>query len=63
VVGVRISPSFMTRTDEVEKVIMKAAAARRVSLRVLLLSEPALMREARASGNTFFPWRKRPGRK
>lgn len=63
VVGVRISPSFMTRTAEVEKVIMKAAAARRVSLRVLLLTEPGLMREARASGNTFFPWRKRPGRK
>jgi hypothetical protein len=63
VVGVRVSPSFMTRTAEIEKAIAKAAAARRVSLRVLLLTEPALMREARSNGNTFFPWRKRPARK
>jgi hypothetical protein len=63
VVGVRISPSFLTRSADVEKTILKAAAARRVSLRVQLLNEPAQMREARSNGNTFFPWRKRPARK
>jgi hypothetical protein len=63
VVGVRISPSFLTRSAEIERAILKAAGARRTSVRVLVLTEPALMRQARASGNTFFPWRKRPPRK
>jgi hypothetical protein len=63
VVGVRVSPSFLTRVADIEMAILKAAAARRVSLRVLLLNEPAQMREARTNGNTFFPWRKRPVRK
>jgi hypothetical protein len=43
--------------------VVEAASTRDVSVRVLLLHDPALMREARANGNTFFPWRKRPIRK
>ncbi|HMI91129.1 MAG TPA: SseB family protein [Polyangiales bacterium] len=63
VVGVRVSPSFTTRVAEIEVAVMTAASAREVSLRVLLLKDPAVMRDARAQGNTFFPWRKRPNRK
>ena len=63
VVAVRVSPSFTNRVAEIEAAVIKAASAREVSVRVLHLSDPAVMREARANGNTFFPWRKRPNRK
>jgi hypothetical protein len=63
VVAVRVSPSFTTRVAEIEAAVLEAASTRDVSVRVLLLHDPALMREARANGTTFFPWRKRPIRK
>ena len=62
-VGVRVTLSFTTRVGEIEAAVLKAARARNASVRVVMLNEPALMREARAHGNTFFPWRKRPPRK
>ena len=63
VVGVRVSLSFTNRVGEIEAALLAAASGRSATVRVLMLHEPALMREARAHGNTFFPWRKRPGRK
>jgi len=63
VLGIRISPSFLTRTLEIEAAAIKVADKRGVQLRVQLLTDAGLMREARKHGNTFFPWKKRPVRK
>ena len=63
VIGVRVSPQFTTRVAEIEAAALAAAKARGAELRVLILSDAALMREARTHGAAFYPWRKRPGRK
>lgn len=59
VIGVRVSPQFMTRAAQIEQATLAAGTARGAELRVLLLSDAAVMREARTHGAAFFPWKKR----
>jgi len=59
VIGVRIEPSFLKRVPEISAGILAAGAAQGASLSVLVLSLAPQMREARARGTLFFPWRKR----
>jgi hypothetical protein len=59
VVGVRIDPSFLKREAEISAEIAAAGEARGTALTVLVLATAPQMREARARGNLFFPWRKR----
>jgi len=59
VIGLRVSPQFMTRAAEIEQATFDAGTARGAELRVLLLSDAAVMREARTHGSAFFPWKKR----
>jgi hypothetical protein len=62
VIGVRIDPSFQTRAGEVRGGIMAVAQKRGVELSVLLLNDAQLVKDARANGSAFFPWRKRAKR-
>jgi hypothetical protein len=49
----------MTRVGEIEAAVVSAGASQKTRLTVLLLNDPEQMREARAQGHAFFPWRKR----
>jgi hypothetical protein len=59
VIGLRVSPQFMTRAGEIEAAALCAGTARGAELRVLMLTEAAVMREARTHGRAFYPWKKR----
>ena len=59
VIGLRVSPQFVTRVAQVEAATLAAGTARGAELRVLMLSEAAVMREARTHGRAFYPWKKR----
>ena len=63
VVGVRIDPSFQTRAGEVRAAVLAVASKRKTELAVLLLSDAQVMKEARANGSAFFPWRKRAAKR
>jgi hypothetical protein len=54
-----VSPQFMTRAGEIEAAALCAGTARGAELRVLMLTEAAVMREARTHGRAFYPWKKR----
>ena len=59
VVGVRVDPSFTTRAEEITQEVIKIGKAKGTPLTVLLLNDPQTMRDARAEGELFFPWRKK----
>ncbi|MDH5673695.1 MAG: SseB family protein [Myxococcales bacterium] len=59
VVAVRVDPSFTQRQDDIRAELRKIAAARATEVSVMMLGDAASMREARAQGEIFFPWRKK----
>lgn len=59
VIGMRVEPTFLMRLDEIKTAVESAGESRGTPLSVLLLIDPQQMREARAQGAAFFPWRKR----
>jgi hypothetical protein len=59
VVALRVSLQFMTRAAEIEQAALTAGTARGAELRVLLLLDAAVTKEARTHGSTFYPWKKR----
>jgi hypothetical protein len=59
VVAVRVDPSFMTRVDEITDTVVGCAQQRANPVAVLMLTDPETMRDARAQGEVFFPWRKK----
>jgi hypothetical protein len=63
VIGVRVDPAFLTRVDEIEFAVVELATEQGAAVRVLVLTDPSRMREARNQGNVFFPWRKRAAKK
>ena len=63
VVAVRVDPGFMTHVSLIKSAIVRAGEAHRAALSVLLLDDPQQMREARAQGNLFFPWKKRAAKR
>jgi hypothetical protein len=63
VIGLRVEPTFLMRVDEIKTAVTGAGESRNTALSVLLLIDPQQMREARAQGSAFFPWRKRPAPK
>jgi hypothetical protein len=62
-VGVRIDPSFLTRSKEIEAAVHAAASGQKGGLAVLLLTDAQLMKDARTHGNAFFPWRRRAAKR
>ncbi len=62
VIGIRVDPGFAQRAPEIKSAVAEAAAKHGAKLTVMLLGDPQQMREARAAGNAFFPWRKRAKR-
>lgn len=59
VIGVRIEPSYLARASEIEAHVRKAAREHGTRLSVLLLTESATTKQARAVGRMFFPWKKK----
>jgi hypothetical protein len=59
IIGLRIASAFLTRADEIRTGVAQVAERRGSSLRVLVLGDREQMREARAQGDVFFPWRRR----
>lgn len=57
-VGVMVDSSFRERIGEIARGIQRTGNATGASLDVVFLDTPALMREARANGTLFFPWRR-----
>jgi hypothetical protein len=63
VIGMRVAPTFLTRVPEIRAAVLKTSGAHGVELSLLLLEDPQQMREARAQGTLFFPWRKKAAAK
>ena len=59
VIGVRIEPSYLARAPEIEAHVRNAAREHGTRLLVLLLTENATTKQARAVGRMFFPWKKK----
>ena len=58
-IGLMLDSSFRGRVDEILRTLGRAGIEAGASLDVILLDEPHLMREARAQGIVFYPWRRR----
>jgi hypothetical protein len=58
-IGLRISPSFITRAEEIRAGLARVAGTCGAPLSVVVLTERDRMREARADGHAFYPWRRR----
>jgi len=57
-IGVMVDSSFRERVGEIARAIQRTGNAAGASLDVVFLDTPELMREARANGKIFFPWRR-----
>ena len=57
-VGVRVDTGFRQRVNDIVAELRRAGSARGAALDVLLLDDAELMRNARALGVVFYPWRK-----
>lgn len=57
-VAVRVDPSFRTRVGEIVAAVRAAASGAGAGLDVLLLDDAKLMKQARAAGQPFYPWRR-----
>jgi hypothetical protein len=58
-IGLRIAPSFMARAEEIRAGLARVASTCGTPLIVSVLTDRHRMREARAEGHAFFPWRRR----
>lgn len=58
-VGVRVDTGFRQRVNDIVAELRRAGGARGAALDVLLLDDAELMRNARALGVVFYPWRKK----
>ncbi|MBO6936523.1 MAG: SseB family protein [Deltaproteobacteria bacterium] len=57
-IGVMVDSAFRQRIGEIARGLQAAGNATGASLDVVFLDTPELMREARANGKIFFPWRR-----
>ncbi len=57
-IGVMVDSSFRQRIGEIARGLQRTGTAAGASLDVVFLDTPELMREARANGKIFFPWRR-----
>jgi hypothetical protein len=57
-VAVRVDPSFRTRVGDIVAAVRAAASSEGAGLDVLLLDDAKLMKQARAAGQPFYPWRR-----
>ena len=57
-IGVMVDSSFRERIGEIALAVRSTGNAAGASLDVVFLDTPELMREARAKGKIFFPWRR-----
>jgi hypothetical protein len=59
VIGVRVDPSYLQRTKDIEASIVGAAKKAGAAIQPLIVSTPAATKDARARGRMFFPWKKK----
>ncbi len=59
-IGLRVDTSYRARVQDIVAALRGKADEQGASVDVLLLDDPALVREARARAIVFFPWRRRP---
>lgn len=59
-IGLRVDTSYRARVQDIIGALRSKADEQGASVDVLLLDDPALVREARARAIVFFPWRRRP---
>jgi len=59
-IGLRVDTSYRARVQDILAALRSRADEHGASVDVLLLDDPALVREARARAIVFFPWRRRP---
>ncbi len=57
-IGVMIDSSFRERIGEIARGLQRTGTATGATLDVVFLDTPELMREARANGMIFYPWRR-----
>jgi hypothetical protein len=57
-VAVRVDPSFRSRVGDIVAGVRAAASGAGAGLDVLLLDDARLMKQARAAGQPFYPWRR-----
>jgi hypothetical protein len=62
-IAIRIDPAYRQRVDRIAQSVVAKGAQHGYELSLLLLDDPALVREARNEGLLFYPWkrRSRPG--
>lgn len=62
-IAIRIDPAYRQRVDRIAQSVVARGAKHGYELSLLLLDDPALVREARHEGLLFYPWkrRSRPG--
>ena len=59
-VGVRVDTGFRQRVNEINNLVREAAQNKGgATVDILLLDQPDLMRNARATGIVFYPWRRK----
>lgn len=59
VIGIRVDPSYLTRTKDIEAKVVAAAKKAGALIQPLIVSTPAATKDARARGRMFFPWKKK----
>ena len=60
-IGLRVDASYRARVNDIIGDLREAGSNNGISLDVLLLDDPDLVRAARAEAMIFFPWRRKPG--
>jgi hypothetical protein len=59
VIGIRVDPSYLQRTKDIEASIVGAAKKAGAAIQPLIVSTPAATKDARTRGRMFFPWKKK----
>ena len=59
VIGIRVDPSYLQRTKDIEASIIGAAKKAGAAIVPLIVSTPAATKDARTRGRMFFPWKKK----
>lgn len=58
-IAVRVDPSFRQRVSEIGLSVAQVSASLQVRVGTLLVDEPQVLKDARAEGVPFLPWRRR----
>jgi len=59
VIGIRVDPSYLQRSRDIEASVIGAAKSAGAAIVPLIVSTPAATKDARARGRMFFPWKKK----